>query len=174
MASDLLLRPATGADGPALAEVFRAARAAAGPAMPPPARTRGASAWDPGGVPAALHETWVAEDGGTVVGLARFTDVWLDDLYVHPDSQGTGVGTALIELVQALRPDGFSLWVFASNLPARAFYARHGLAEREHTDGRDNEEGEPDLRMEWPGRTAPPAARRPVPGGGAGSVGGSS
>lgn len=97
----------------------------------------------------AQDETWVAEADGAVVGYARFTETWLDDLYVVPDAQRAGVGTALLELVKALRPRGFSLWVFEVNQPARAFYARHGLVEREHTDGSENEEREPDLRMEW-------------------------
>ena len=39
--------------------------------------------------------------------------------------------------------------MFESNAPARAFYARHGLVEREHTDGSENEERAPDLRMAW-------------------------
>ena len=55
----------------------------------------------------------------------------------------------LLDLVKAMRPGGFSLWVFESNTPAQAFYTRHGLVEREHTDGSGNEEREPDLRMEW-------------------------
>jgi len=95
-------------------------------------------------------EVWVAEVDGTVVGYARFTTTWLDDLYVDPGAQGSGIGTALLDVVKALRPGGFSLWVFESNLPARAFYAAQGLVEREHTDGADNEERAPDVRMEWP------------------------
>ena len=53
--------------------------------------------------------------------------------------------------MKARRPRGFALWVFESNAPARAFYARHGLLELEHTDGADNQERSPDLRMAWPG-----------------------
>ncbi len=36
-------------------------------------------------------------------------------------------------------------------MPARAFYARHGLVELERTDGAGNEERAPDIRMAWPG-----------------------
>jgi chorismate mutase len=57
----------------------------------------------------------------------------------------------LLDLVKSRRPDGFGLWVFASNAPARAFYLRHGLIELETTDGRDNQEHAPDVRMVWPG-----------------------
>ncbi|WGX94644.1 GNAT family N-acetyltransferase [Nocardioides sp. L-11A] len=149
-ATDLLLRPATPADVPAIAAVQLAARAAA----PMPACIH-----PPDGVRAHLAarfgtaENWVAEAGGRVVGYARFTRTWLNDLYVDPDHQGCGVGGALLDLVKARHPAGFSLWVFEQNLPARAFYAARGLAEREHTDGSGNEERTPDLRMEWTPRS---------------------
>ena len=61
------------------------------------------------------------------------------------------MGAALLELVQARQPDGFCLWVFESNTPARGFYARHGLLELERTDGSSNEERAPDVRLVWPG-----------------------
>jgi GNAT superfamily N-acetyltransferase len=97
----------------------------------------------------AEDEVWVAEVDDVVVGYVRLTDTWLDDLYVVPEQAGRGIGTMLLDLAKAVRPGGFSLWVFETNTPARAFYARRGLVEREHTDGRDNEEKAPDLRMSW-------------------------
>lgn len=100
---------------------------------------------------AAHDETWVAEVGGVPVGYARTTPGWLDDLYVQPAHQGSGVGRALLELVTARQPGGFCLWVFESNIAARRFYARHGLVELEHTDGQANEERQPDIRLAWPG-----------------------
>jgi chorismate mutase len=99
----------------------------------------------------STYDVWVAERGGEPVGYARWTSTWLDDLYVHPDHQGHGVGTALFELVASTRPGGFCLWVFESNAPARAFYARHGCLELERTDGSANEECAPDVRVAWPG-----------------------
>ncbi|WP_377323217.1 GNAT family N-acetyltransferase [Pimelobacter simplex] len=145
--TELLLRPATPADVPGIAAVQVAARARA--AMPP-------GLHGPDDIRAYLAErfgaaeNWVAESGGAVVGYARFTRTWLNDLYVDPAHQGQGVGGALLDLVKARHPGGFSLWVFEQNLPARAFYAARGLVEREHTDGAENEERAPDLRMEWP------------------------
>ena len=96
-------------------------------------------------------EIWVAEVDGRIVGYARFTDTWLDDLYVAPSYARQGIGTALLDLVTSLRPQGFSLWVFESNLPAQAFYAAAGLVRLERTDGSGNEERAPDVRMAWPG-----------------------
>jgi GNAT superfamily N-acetyltransferase len=94
---------------------------------------------------------WVAEREGQVAGYARFSETWLDDLYVLPLHQGTGMGTALLELVKAQRPAGFCLWVFQCNVEAQSFYRRHGLVELEGTDGSGNEEKAPDRRMAWPG-----------------------
>lgn len=147
--TDLLLRPATAYDAPALAAVHLASRAAA--AMP-----RSVHA-DEEALPFLAgrlteDEVWVAEVDGAVAGYARFTATWLDDLYVHPDHQGEGVGSALLDLVKAERPDGFCLWVFEVNEPARRFYAGRGLVELERTDGSANEEHAPDVRMAWPGR----------------------
>ncbi|GAA3521164.1 GNAT family N-acetyltransferase [Nocardioides daeguensis] len=142
----LLLRPARADDVPAIAAVQLAARAASPmpPGIHPPHEVRAHLAARLGD-----SECWVAESGGGVVGYARFTRTWLDDLYVDPAHQGTGVGGALLDLVKVRHPDGFSLWVFEQNAPARAFYAARGLVEREHTDGSENEERAPDLRMEW-------------------------
>lgn len=144
----MLLRPATAADAEAVASVHLRSRAAA--SMPPGIHTddevRG---WLTGRLVA--DDVWVAEDEGLVVGYARFTPTWLDDLYVLPSYARRGVGSALLDVVKAQRPGGFCLWVFAMNAPARAFYARHGLVDLEHTDGSANEERAPDLRMAWPG-----------------------
>lgn len=146
----LLVRPGDEDDLPRLAELFWAARAAAVPLMPPSARSLTDVREHYLGLLGAGREVWVAEDDAGVSGFVSLAGDWLEDLYVRPDAQGDGVGAALLDVVKALRPGGFALWVFASNTPARAFYARHGLVEREHTDGTANEERAPDIRVEWP------------------------
>ena len=149
--ADLALRPATPADLPALAEVHLAARRAAGTAFPPSVHDDDeARAWV-AGWDLAAYDVWLASVGDQVAGYARSTPTWLDDLYVHPDHQGTGVGSALFETVASRHPHGFCLWVFESNEPARAFYRRHGCLELERTDGSANEERAPDIRVAWPG-----------------------
>ena len=151
MSAELLLRPASEADLPTLAEVHLAARRAAGDSFPPGAHgdeevRAWVASWD-----LTAYDVWLATLGEQVAGYARCTPSWLDDLYVHPDHQGSGVGTALFELVTTLRPQGFCLWVFESNEPARAFYRRRGCLELERTDGSANEERAPDIRVAWPG-----------------------
>ena len=146
---DLLLRPATEADAGAMAEIHLAARRSA--AMPPGVHTDDeVREWLAGRV-RSDDEVWLAEARDGPVAYARFTDTWLDDLYVDPAHAGRGVGGALLDLVKAQRPHGFCLWVFETNTPAREFYARRGLVELERTDGRGNEERSPDVRMAWPG-----------------------
>ncbi|KAA1418006.1 GNAT family N-acetyltransferase [Nocardioides humilatus] len=144
----MVLRPALPDDADAVADVQLASRRAA--SMPPGIHSDAdVRAWLARRI--GEDDVWVAEIDGLVVGYARFTPTWLDDLYVAPAHAGAGVGSALLDLVKSLRPQGFGLWVFEVNEPARAFYLRRGLVERERTDGSGNEEREPDVRMEWPG-----------------------
>ena len=146
---DLVLRPATTDDAPEVTELYLATRRAAEPAMPPQLHSaESVLAHTTGAI--VEKEVWVAESE-EVLGFMVLDRAFLDALYVGPDHQGFGVGTALLDLAKARRPDGFALWVFASNAPARGFYRRHGLVELEHTDGSGNEERSPDVRMAWPG-----------------------
>jgi GNAT superfamily N-acetyltransferase/chorismate mutase len=146
--TEISLRPADPADVDALVSVHLSSRGAA--AMPPGVHPEHeVRAW----LTERLdHDAvWVAESGGEVAAYARFTDTWLDDLYVAPGFAGQGLGSALLDMVKAQRPGGFCLWVFEMNEPARGFYAHHGLVELERTDGSGNEEKQPDIRMAWPG-----------------------
>jgi GNAT superfamily N-acetyltransferase len=144
--TSVALRPAGLEDADAVAAIHLDARASA--PMPPGIHTDDeVRAWLAGRLRA--DEVWIAETEGVPAAYARFTDTWLDDLYVAPEHAGQGLGSALLDVVKARLPDGFGLWVFETNAPARAFYARHGLVEVERTDGSANEEREPDVRMEW-------------------------
>lgn len=148
---DLTLRPATEEDVDPVADILWTSRLECYPAMPTSLHT---AEEGPAFITERLAESevWVAELGGTVIGFAIVDGDWLHSLYVHPRAAGLGVGTALIELVKGLRPDGFALWVFESNEPARRLYRSLGFVELEHTDGSTNEERERDLRMAWTGR----------------------
>lgn len=154
VSTDPVLRPATAADLATIAAVHLAARAGAGSAFPPSVHSDDeALAWV-AGWDLDAYDVCVAEIDGRVAGYTRATSTWLDDLYVLPDAQGRGGGTALLQRVLALHPDGVGLWVFESNVPARDFYARHGFVALERTDGSANEERAPDIKLVWPGRDA--------------------
>ncbi len=164
-APDLLLRPAAVGDAEVLTDLFLAARDAAYPAMPrgihPPHEVRSWFGEVLGERPRSLpmpeaRETWVAERDGEIVGYAVLDPEWLDSLYVRPDLTGGGIGGVLLDLVKAVRPGGFGLWVFETNVAAQRFYRRHGLHVVRRTDGSDNEERAPDLEMAWPGTVGAP------------------
>jgi GNAT superfamily N-acetyltransferase len=75
----------------------------------------------------------VAEENGSVTGVAGCRYEWLDGLYVLPQWWKRGVGRALHDEVLArLRADGCErchLWVLEQNDGARRFYERLGWAE---------------------------------------------
>jgi ribosomal protein S18 acetylase RimI-like enzyme len=143
-----LIRPAGGADADAVAEVWLAARRGSGD-LPSPARSDANVRRWMRQVLLSAREVWVVEVDGRLVAMMALDETWLDQLYVHPSYTGQGVGTALLDLAKVLRPDGFGLWTFVSNMGAQRFYRRHGFVEVERTDGRDNEEHAPDIRMVW-------------------------
>ncbi len=100
-------------------------------------------------------EVWVAEEDGRLLGFLGIEhsrtlqrDV-LEKLYVEPDAQRRGVGTALLEKAKEIRPDGLALWVFQKNEGARRLYERHRFRLVKLTDGAENMEREPDALYEW-------------------------
>jgi len=152
---DLTLRPALAEDLGEVAELYIATRRDALGSMPAPVHSDAEIREWFAALPSS-KEIWLAESsgpaGGDLLGFAVLDRGWLDSLYVGPQHQARGIGSALLDLVKSLRPGGFALWVFASNTRGRGFYHRHGLVELEHTDGSANEERSPDVRMAWPGQ----------------------
>jgi ribosomal protein S18 acetylase RimI-like enzyme len=142
------VREATSDDAEAIADLYTEARVHAVPQMPPALHT---NAEDRAYVARRIVEPdvtmWVAERDGELLGFATCTPTFLDSLYVRPDLKGQGIGSLLLDVVDATHPDGYELWVFESNTGARRLYERRGLVVVERTDGSGNEEKAPDLRM---------------------------
>lgn len=88
-------------------------------------------------------------DGEPVAFLALSEEL-LEHLYVHPDAQHRGVGSAMLDHAKRLRPEGFALWVFQRNTNARSFYETRGLRLIRLGDGSGNEERGPDAFYSWP------------------------
>jgi ribosomal protein S18 acetylase RimI-like enzyme len=94
-------------------------------------------------------DVWIAAEDGRIVGMAALAGDVLRQLYIHPDAQGRGAGSALLDKVKELRSAGFTFWVFQQNTRARRFYESHGCRVVRLTDGSDNDENTPDALYEW-------------------------
>jgi putative acetyltransferase len=95
----------------------------------------------------AQCEVWVAGEGA-IEGFVAFRAGWIDHLYVRPDRQRAGIGTALLAQAMQTYPL-LRLWTFQRNETAIFFYRTRGFREIERTDGARNEEREPDTLLEW-------------------------
>ena len=93
-------------------------------------------------------EVWGAFESDAMTGMIAFRNGWIDQLYVLPQAQGRGVGTALMERAKSTY-DRLQLWTFQRNARARCFYEAKGFVLVEQTDGTKNEEKEPDARYLW-------------------------
>ncbi|MGH3092723.1 MAG: GNAT family N-acetyltransferase [Gaiellaceae bacterium] len=66
----------------------------------------------------AEHDVHVADVDGAAGGFLALGAETVEHLYVRPELQGRGIGSALLDLAKELRLDGFRLWVFQRNLGA--------------------------------------------------------
>jgi putative acetyltransferase len=96
----------------------------------------------------AACDVWVAEHDGELVGLCAFRDGWVDHLYVDPAHHRGGVGAALLQKAKDAN-ERLQLWTFQRNENALRFYESQGFRLVQTTDGRDNEEREPDALYAW-------------------------
>ncbi|WP_299531479.1 GNAT family N-acetyltransferase [uncultured Streptomyces sp.] len=146
---DLLIRRAVEADAAGMAEVWLRSFTAALPTVRRAHDDDEVRGWF-SAVVVPEHACWVAEtEGPSVAGLLVLDGDEVEQLYLDPDWRGRGLGDRLIALAKEQRPEGLVLWTFQVNAPARRFYERHGFVATEHTDGRRNEEREPDVRYVW-------------------------
>nr|WP_251363754.1 GNAT family N-acetyltransferase [Epibacterium ulvae] len=90
----------------------------------------------------------VAERAQQILGfLARDGDE-ICALYVAPEAQGQGIGSALLNeaMTQVVQ---IMLWTFQVNVGAQRFYLRHGFVETTRTDGQGNAENLSDIAYVW-------------------------
>ena len=93
-------------------------------------------------------DVWLALGGGAPLGLMALRGDFIEQLYVEPSAQRSGVGLALLEHAKAQSPAGLSLYTHQSNRRARAFYERFGF--RVVAFGTSPPpECEPDVRYAW-------------------------
>lgn len=92
--------------------------------------------------------TWVCRDGGSVVGFVCLVgEGELAALFVAPERQCEGIGTALLDWVKERSKGMLTVGVYEENVRARAFYKRGGF---EEIGSREDElTGSREYRMEW-------------------------
>ena len=95
----------------------------------------------------------VAEAGGQVSGFAACEAEQVHALYVAGHARRGGIGSALLSALKT-QVKLLRLWTFKANVEAQAFYLRHGFRVVGETAGAGNDEGIPDMRLEWKRETA--------------------
>jgi GNAT superfamily N-acetyltransferase len=90
----------------------------------------------------------VAEQGDQIVGFLARNGVELNALYVARTARNDGVGSAFVARAQAVI-EHLDVWTFQANAGAQRFYLRHGFTEMSRTDGAENDEKLPDIRLVW-------------------------
>lgn len=121
----MMLRPALAKDVPAMANVAAQAysQAFAGILEPEALAQRNAAFFEAHFAP-RVDRVHLAEQDGQVLGYSLVSDGHLDQLFIAPQSQGKGIGAAL--LAQAEAAGTRSLECFRYNQDARAFYEAKG------------------------------------------------
>ena len=91
-------------------------------------------------------ETYVAETSGQVVGFYSLYENTLAAIFVQPEGQGRGLGSALLEDAKRRRA-WLELTVYAQNTPSIRFYEARGFVRR--GEQQDEHTGAPELLMRF-------------------------
>ena len=142
----ITLRLATAADAPAVAALFRRARTVL--TFLPELHTAEEDLGFVRDVLIGTQRVTLAERDGDLLGFMAEEHGWITQLYLDPDQRRSGVGSMLVADAKT-RNESLTLWCFAQNTPARAFYERQGFAVIETTDGEGNEAKLPDIKYRW-------------------------
>ena len=92
-------------------------------------------------------QVWVYEAAGQVLGFYALVEDQLAAIFVAPQQQGQGVGSALMQHAKSQRPQ-LELQVYRANHASRAFYRAHGWVEG--AESVDEATGHVQLSMHWP------------------------
>lgn len=82
-----------------------------------------------------------------VVGMIAYNDREINQLYIHIEFQGIGIGQTLLDRVKAQSSGRLTLYTFEVNEKAQRFYKKQGFEIINR--GHENEENLPDIQYEW-------------------------
>ena len=94
-------------------------------------------------------DVWVATRSGVLLGMLAFEPPWIRHFAIFAEHQRQGVGTALLEKARERSPAEVRLFTFQRNVPARAFYEKHGFVAVAFGIS-PAPELEPDVEYRWP------------------------
>jgi GNAT superfamily N-acetyltransferase len=147
----VVLRAATSADAPRLAEILIAGRATFMPYAPSVHTDAELRVWVRQQLVPAGGVT-VAQRDGAVIGFVVLSQdrecSWIEQMFVHPSHVAKGVGAQLLAHALDVLPAPVRLYTFQANSGARRFYERHGFVAIQMTNGEANEERCPDVLYE--------------------------
>jgi GNAT superfamily N-acetyltransferase len=135
-------------DSSALAEVYVASRTESMPWLPSGDSHDTIAKWFKSTL-IPISEVEIAEFDGEIVGFSSRLNDKLDHLYVHPDHQGKGYGTTMLDEVKKALPTGFDVWVFSENAKSKAFLEKRGCALVRESDGMDKREKTAETLYQW-------------------------
>jgi GNAT superfamily N-acetyltransferase len=147
----MLLRPSTNNDAADVAAIFLASRKKFLHFAPLAHSDDEVRAWVRHVLIPAGNVTLAVVDGRSVGFVATSQSesiLWIDQLYVRPESVGQGCGTLLLRHALAGADCTVRLYTFQANAGARRFYERFDFVPVELTNGESNEEKCPDVLYE--------------------------
>lgn len=93
------------------------------------------------------NNIYIAINDNKVVGIIAFNEDEVNQLYIHNDYQGRGLGKRLLELAKTNSKGRLTLFTFEVNHKAQRFYENNGF--RIIGRGYENEENLDDIKYEW-------------------------
>lgn len=94
------------------------------------------------------NRVWVVEMDNRPVAFMAMENEFIDQLYVHPDHQGKGIGQALLDFARSRFPEHLWLYTLQANVNARAFYEKNGFI-AEKLGFSPPPDSEPDVEYHW-------------------------
>jgi ribosomal protein S18 acetylase RimI-like enzyme len=93
------------------------------------------------------NEIYIAVDNNKVVGIIAYNENEINQLYIHIDYQGNGLGKKLLYMAKDYCKESLTLYTFEVNHKAQRFYERNGF--KIIGRGHENEENLDDIKYEW-------------------------
>lgn len=148
----LIFRSATQSDAGSVAKVYLSSRREFVPFAPIAHSEEAVYGWIRD-IVIPRNQVTVVEQDNEIIGMMALSTTeetgWIDQLYLHPNFVGQGIGTKLIEQAKTELGSPIRLYTFQENQRAIQFYERHGFKAIQYGDGSGNEENCPDVLYEW-------------------------